>query len=296
MLALLHGTIGIQHAAMSIYQAYYDRVPVVMIAGNDPGFHCGAHRPRYGRDGSKLHQMGRRAEDPRRSSGGDSARLQRSHHAADGARRWWCWVPRFKRTTPRTRKVPAYKPPTVRDHRFHAREGDRERPAGGAESQDRGGAFANSGRREALGRTRRTGGRVHQHRGDQRPDEFPAAPSPLRPGRGHGLRLHARSGNAAARRLPSPVRRWRRLPRSRDTVNIGFGGICGGGGGAGGGGGGGRPDAAVAEMRTRSYRGRCRGQPSAHHRRSEAPDDARTRRRGFRSASPSTPRPTTRLA
>jgi acetolactate synthase I/II/III large subunit len=38
MLALLHGTIGIQHGAMSIYQAYYDRVPVVMIAGNDPDF------------------------------------------------------------------------------------------------------------------------------------------------------------------------------------------------------------------------------------------------------------------
>src|SRR5690349_2117066 len=28
MLALLHGTIGIQHGAMSVYQAYYDRVPV----------------------------------------------------------------------------------------------------------------------------------------------------------------------------------------------------------------------------------------------------------------------------
>ncbi len=38
MLAVLHGTIGIQHAAMSIYQAYYDRVPVLMIAGNDPDF------------------------------------------------------------------------------------------------------------------------------------------------------------------------------------------------------------------------------------------------------------------
>src|ERR1700682_2268302 len=36
MLALLHGTIGIQHGAMSIYQAYHDRVPVLMIAGNDP--------------------------------------------------------------------------------------------------------------------------------------------------------------------------------------------------------------------------------------------------------------------
>jgi acetolactate synthase-1/2/3 large subunit len=38
MMALLHGTIGIQHAAMSIYQAYHDRTPVVMLAGNDPDF------------------------------------------------------------------------------------------------------------------------------------------------------------------------------------------------------------------------------------------------------------------
>src|SRR5216683_2705936 len=33
MLALLHGTIGIQHAAMAIYNAYADRVPVFIIAG-----------------------------------------------------------------------------------------------------------------------------------------------------------------------------------------------------------------------------------------------------------------------
>jgi acetolactate synthase I/II/III large subunit len=45
MLALLHGTIGIQHGAMSIYQAYYDRVPVVMIAGDDPDF-IAAHTAR----------------------------------------------------------------------------------------------------------------------------------------------------------------------------------------------------------------------------------------------------------
>jgi thiamine pyrophosphate-dependent acetolactate synthase large subunit-like protein len=38
ILAMLHGTIGIQHGAMSVYQAYYDRVPVVMIAGNDTDF------------------------------------------------------------------------------------------------------------------------------------------------------------------------------------------------------------------------------------------------------------------
>ena len=38
MCALLHGTIGVQHAAMSIYQAYYDRVPILMIAGRDFDF------------------------------------------------------------------------------------------------------------------------------------------------------------------------------------------------------------------------------------------------------------------
>jgi acetolactate synthase-1/2/3 large subunit len=37
MLALLHGTIGLQHASMAIYNAYYDRVPIVMVAGNDRG-------------------------------------------------------------------------------------------------------------------------------------------------------------------------------------------------------------------------------------------------------------------
>jgi acetolactate synthase I/II/III large subunit len=38
MCALLHGTIGIQHAAMSIYQAYYDKTPALLIAGRDLGF------------------------------------------------------------------------------------------------------------------------------------------------------------------------------------------------------------------------------------------------------------------
>jgi acetolactate synthase I/II/III large subunit len=34
MLAFLHGTIGLQHASMAIYNAYADRVPVFMIVGN----------------------------------------------------------------------------------------------------------------------------------------------------------------------------------------------------------------------------------------------------------------------
>ena len=38
MCAMLHGTIGVQHGSMSIYQAYYDRTPALLIAGIDRGF------------------------------------------------------------------------------------------------------------------------------------------------------------------------------------------------------------------------------------------------------------------
>jgi len=34
MAALVHGTVGLQHAAMALYNAYCDRVPVYLIAGN----------------------------------------------------------------------------------------------------------------------------------------------------------------------------------------------------------------------------------------------------------------------
>src|SRR5215468_2954128 len=34
MMALLHGTVGLQHAAMAIYNAYADRVPIYMVVGN----------------------------------------------------------------------------------------------------------------------------------------------------------------------------------------------------------------------------------------------------------------------
>ena len=34
MMALIHGTIGIQHASMAIYNAYADRVPIYMVVGD----------------------------------------------------------------------------------------------------------------------------------------------------------------------------------------------------------------------------------------------------------------------
>jgi len=38
MCALLHGTIGLQHGSMAIYQAYYAGTPMLLIAGRDDGF------------------------------------------------------------------------------------------------------------------------------------------------------------------------------------------------------------------------------------------------------------------
>jgi thiamine pyrophosphate-dependent acetolactate synthase large subunit-like protein len=38
MCAMLHGTIGLQHAAMAIYQAFYSGTPMLLIAGRDDGF------------------------------------------------------------------------------------------------------------------------------------------------------------------------------------------------------------------------------------------------------------------
>jgi thiamine pyrophosphate-dependent acetolactate synthase large subunit-like protein len=39
---LCHGTVGLQHAVMSVYNAWVDRVPVIMVGGNDLD---AAHRP-----------------------------------------------------------------------------------------------------------------------------------------------------------------------------------------------------------------------------------------------------------
>src|SRR5262249_50993914 len=39
---LCHGVVGLQHATMSIYNAWVDRVPIIMIGGNDLD---AAHRP-----------------------------------------------------------------------------------------------------------------------------------------------------------------------------------------------------------------------------------------------------------
>jgi thiamine pyrophosphate-dependent acetolactate synthase large subunit-like protein len=42
LMSLCHGTVGLQHAAMAVYNAFCDRVPVILINGNDLD---AAHRP-----------------------------------------------------------------------------------------------------------------------------------------------------------------------------------------------------------------------------------------------------------
>ena len=42
LMTLCHGTVGLQHATMAIYNALCDRVPVIVIGGNDLD---AAHRP-----------------------------------------------------------------------------------------------------------------------------------------------------------------------------------------------------------------------------------------------------------
>jgi len=42
LMTLCHGTVGLQHAAMGIYNAWCDRVPVIVVGGNDMD---AAHRP-----------------------------------------------------------------------------------------------------------------------------------------------------------------------------------------------------------------------------------------------------------
>jgi thiamine pyrophosphate-dependent acetolactate synthase large subunit-like protein len=42
LMTLVHGTVGLQHASMAIYNAFCDRVPVIVVGGNDLD---AAHRP-----------------------------------------------------------------------------------------------------------------------------------------------------------------------------------------------------------------------------------------------------------
>ncbi len=225
MLAVLHGTIGIQHAAMSIYQAYYDRVPMVMIAGNDADFipaHTAHDMAGMVRSYTKWDAQPETVEEA-------LVAIQRAYNEA-------ITPPMAPTLVVLSSEIQKVNVPNVQIPDLYSRRssptidathgaGNRESSARGAKSEDRRGTLANSRRREARRGTRRTGGRMHQHGGHARTHEFPAASSAVRAGRGHHLRLHARSGSrrrAGFHQRPGPGE----SRRTRDTTHIDFGGSC----------------------------------------------------------------------
>ena len=70
MMIMAHGTVGLQHASMGIYNAYADRVPVYIVLGNilDVNYRrgscrVGTQRARCGRHGPRVREVGRHAGD-----------------------------------------------------------------------------------------------------------------------------------------------------------------------------------------------------------------------------------------
>ena len=194
MLAMLHGTIGIQHAAMSIYQAYYDRVPVVMLAGNDPDF-IAAHTAH---DMAGMVRSYTKWDAEPKTLDEALVAIQRAYNEAitpPMAPTLVVLSSELQKDNAPNARVPAYKPPqfvTVDATRA------REIAKGLLDAQNPRIAVGRLRTPEGVKRSvepRRVGGSIHQHRGDKRAHELSAASSPLRPGRGYRLRLHARSGN-----------------------------------------------------------------------------------------------------
>ena len=72
MMTLMHGTVGLLHASMGLFQAWCDRVPVFAIVGHapQPDEHrqSPAQRAGHGLHRPRLHEDGRRADEPRACS------------------------------------------------------------------------------------------------------------------------------------------------------------------------------------------------------------------------------------
>ncbi len=112
MIAMLHGTIGIQHGAMSIYQAYYDRVPIVMLAGNDPDFiaaHTAHDMAGMVRSYTKWDAEPKTIDEALVAI--QRAWLQHEAIISHVRLRWWCWGPQIQKDNAPNAKVPAYLAP-----------------------------------------------------------------------------------------------------------------------------------------------------------------------------------------
>jgi acetolactate synthase I/II/III large subunit len=242
MLALLHGTIGIQHGAMSVYQAYYDRVPVVMIAGNDPDF-IAAHTAH---DMAGMVRSYTKWDAEPKTIDEALAAIQRAYNEAItppmGPTLVVIGSEIQKDNAPNT-KIPAYKPPTfLTIDATHAREIAKSL----VEAQNPRIAVGRLRTPEGVKRavelaelvgastsTTATGG----------PMSFPQRHPLCGPGAdaNYDYTLGLETGGAQAS-IAGPA--LAETAATRDTVHIGFGGTVPGGGRAGGGRGGRGPASA----------------------------------------------------
>ncbi len=236
MLALLHGTIGVQHAAMSIYQAYYDRVPVLMIAGNDPDF-IAAHTAH---DMAGIVRSYTKWDAEPKSIDEALTAIQRAYNEAItppmGPTLVVMNTDIQKENAPNT-KLPAYKPPTfLTIDSTHARDIAK-------------GLLQAQNPRIAVGRLRTPEGVKRavelaelvgastSTAATNGPMSFPQRHPLCGPGAdtNYDYTLGLETAGAQAS-ITGPA--LSKIVPQRDTTNIGFGGISGGGGGRGGRGGG----------------------------------------------------------
>jgi acetolactate synthase I/II/III large subunit len=249
MLALLHGTIGIQHAAMSIYQAYYDRVPVLMIAGNDPDF-IAAHTAH---DMAGIVRSFTKWDAEPKTIDEALVAIQRAYNEAitpPMAPTLVVLGSEIQKDNVPNAQVPAYKPPA-----FVTLDSTRAREIAK-------GLLAAQNPRIAVGRLRTPEGvkrsvELAELVGASTsttatggPMSFPQRHALCGPGAdtAYDYTLGLETGGAQAS-ITGPA--LAKIVPSRDTLNIGFGGISGGGGRGGGGGrngkGGGTANAAPTE-------------------------------------------------
>jgi thiamine pyrophosphate-dependent acetolactate synthase large subunit-like protein len=235
MLALLHGTIGIQHAAMSIYQAYYDRVPVLMIAGNDPDF-IAAHTAH---DMAGMVRSYTKWDAEPKTLDEALAAIQRAYNEAitpPMAPTLVVLTSELQKENAPNAKVPAYKPPQFTTIDI-ARAKEIAKALLDAQNP-----------RIAVGRLRTPEGVKRavelaellaastSTTATTGPMSFPQRHALCGPGADtnydYTLGLEAAAAQVA---IMGPA--LTQVASVRDTVNIGFGGISGGGGGRGGRGG-----------------------------------------------------------
>ena len=236
MIALLHGTIGVQHAAMSIYQAYYDRTPVLMLAGRDDGFiqaHTAHDMAAMVRSFTKWDAQPKSLEE-------SLTALQRAYNEAITPPQGPTLVvldTELQKEEAREMKVPAYRPPQITGlDATRAREiakslvdAQNPRIAVGRLRTPQGAKSAVE-LAELVGASTSTSA-------TQGPMSFPQRHPLCGPGAGTaydytlGLEVPAAQASLIGPGLATLL--------NRDTANIGFGGIAPGSGAQGRGGGGG---------------------------------------------------------